>query len=433
MAKHENAGSSPHTRGAHLEVIVDPVQLGIIPAYAGSTICRKRLIFSKADHPRIRGEHSRAVRSCALGAGSSPHTRGAHLVGRPPSQNHRIIPAYAGSTAARRRARRRAPDHPRIRGEHGASRGDPGTCGGSSPHTRGAPDHAECSLHCPRIIPAYAGSTGGAGVRRAWPRDHPRIRGEHRYRLAAGGDDGGSSPHTRGAPLLTRRSWSVGRIIPAYAGSTCPMSPTRRLSGDHPRIRGEHLGGGAVMRIEGGSSPHTRGAPPGYQAIAVVFRIIPAYAGSTCTSTRRFPALTDHPRIRGEHPPRRFAGRRRRGSSPHTRGARGDGLRGIAEHGIIPAYAGSTRPSIPSPPTRRDHPRIRGEHFQFGGGVVVAGGSSPHTRGARAPTGHPPAPGRIIPAYAGSTLGNPCNTKDRRRDYTSFPLPVTHPSGGGGS
>ena len=39
----------------------------------------------------------------------------------------------------------------------------------------------------------------------------------------------------------------------------------------------------------------------------------------------------------------------------------------------------------------------------------------------------------IIPAYAGSTLGNPCNTKDRRRDYTSFPLPVTHPSGGGGS
>ena len=60
-------------------------------------------------------------------------------------------------------------------------------------------------------------------------------------------------------------------------------------------------------------------------------------------------------------------------------------------------------------------------------------GSSPHTRGAHL---RRPAPGRsqgIIPAYAGSTLGNPCNTKDRRRDYTSFPLPVTHPSGGGGS
>ena len=61
----------------------------------------------------------------------------------------------------------------------------------------------------------------------------------------------------------------------------------------------------------------------------------------------------------------------------------------------------------------RDHPRIRGEH----------------TRGA----GYGAVETVIIPAYAGSTLGNPCNTKDRRRDYTSFPLPVTHPSGGGGS
>ena len=60
-------------------------------------------------------------------------------------------------------------------------------------------------------------------------------------------------------------------------------------------------------------------------------------------------------------------------------------------------------------------------------------GSSPHTRGAHLVGGGAAFRGRIIPAYAGSTLGNPCNTKDRRRDYTSFPLPVTHPSGGGGS
>mgnify|MGYP000917092437 CR=1 FL=1 len=60
-------------------------------------------------------------------------------------------------------------------------------------------------------------------------------------------------------------------------------------------------------------------------------------------------------------------------------------------------------------------------------------GSSPHTRGALSDRGYLICGVRIIPAYAGSTLGNPCNTKDRRRDYTSFPLPVTHPSGGGGS
>ena len=63
----------------------------------------------------------------------------------------------------------------------------------------------------------------------------------------------------------------------------------------------------------------------------------------------------------------------------------------------------------------------------------AAAGSSPHTRGAHVHVRLRYDVTRIIPAYAGSTLGNPCNTKDRRRDYTSFPLPVTHPSGGGGS
>ena len=84
-------------------------------------------------------------------------------------------------------------------------------------------------------------------------------------------------------------------------------------------------------------------------------------------------------------------------------------------------------------PVRPDHPRIRGEH---GDGAVldpVDEGSSPHTRGAQFFPAFFDGGDGIIPAYAGSTLGNPCNTKDRRRDYTSFPLPVTHPSGGGGS
>ena len=83
------------------------------------------------------------------------------------------------------------------------------------------------------------------------------------------------------------------------------------------------------------------------------------------------------------------------------------------DYGIIPAYAGST-----------DLVHTDG---------ILKPGSSPHTRGARLDAVDARGIHGIIPAYAGSTLGNPCNTKDRRRDYTSFPLPVTHPSGGGGS
>ena len=202
---------------------------------------------------------------------------------------------------------------------------------------------------------------------------------------------------------------------------------------DHPRIRGEHPSGRARICAAGGSSPHTRGARPARNSPLRVPRIIPAYAGSTKSTSTAPATLEDHPRIRGEHLPCPLALCATVGSSPHTRGApagaRDDGPR----CGIIPAYAGST-PTTPSTSAGvGDHPRIRGEHNLHILTKSKNGGSSPHTRGAPAARPTPRKPARIIPAYAGSTLGNPCNTKDRRRDYTSFPLPVTHPSGGGGS
>ena len=134
-------------------------------------------------------------------------------------------------------------------------------------------------------------------------------------------------------------------IIPAYAGSTADYfvdncadygssphtrgAPALRLNqtaciGDHPRIRGEHV--------------------PARHPLGCLRGIIPAYAGSTQgTSARRQPLV---------------------GSSPHTRGA--------------PASTCRTTTS------RRDHPRIRGEH-------------RPERDGG---AGHP----GIIPAYAGSTF-----------------------------
>ena len=56
-------------------------------------------------------------------------------------------------------------DHPRIRGEHQAAHVHPHPAGGSSPHTRGAPRDATQALGVGRIIPAYAGSTGWAAGR----------------------------------------------------------------------------------------------------------------------------------------------------------------------------------------------------------------------------------------------------------------------------
>ena len=220
-------------------------------------------------------------------------------------------------------------DHPRIRGEHAATRRD-----------------TPC---CERIIPAYAGSTLGSCGLRGRPRDHPRIRGEHSPGSRSDPDGSTSSPHTRGAldhHLYMRvTSW----IIPAYAGSTSPGDGGRPCSRDHPRIRGEHLPRKRRQRPVRGSSPHTRGARKSIAPGTARLRIIPAYAGSTSKPPAASSWRPDHPRIRGEHVPALPGAWTGGGSSPHTRGApaREDHRSGFWR--IIPAYAGSTRSALPTP------------------------------------------------------------------------------------
>ena len=234
--------------------------------------------------------------------GSSPHTRGALGPEGHGLSGVGIIPAYAGSTSERRRTMPFGRDHPRIRGEHSNRPVKAPLAPGSSPHTRGAQRRVLDCEKRHRIIPAYAGSTFGHPRYDGGPRDHPRIRGEHRLELTRWHDAVGSSPHTRGAPCEQPRIPQNSRIIPAYAGSTPPRGERTRRKSDHPRIRGEHLQ--SRMRASGqpGSSPHTRGAPPRLEHGLGDRGIIPAYAGSTVGARHRLPHAGDHPRIRGEHP-----------------------------------------------------------------------------------------------------------------------------------
>ena len=253
----------------------------IIPAYAGSTGVEAYPIFDEADHPRIRGEHRRAIWNDAMMMGSSPHTRGALSC-----RAHRwrigwIIPAYAGSTVEIPAASFPSEDHPRIRGEHGSNSATTIWSTGSSPHTRGAREWEWQGSPSRWIIPAYAGSTPTNPTGSAPLRDHPRIRGEHDCSIYFTNFPTGSSPHTRGA----HDGAGVVRIVGL----------------DHPRIRGEHRRHRRRPDGDDGSSPHTRGAPPEALRIDPRNRIIPAYAGSTYEDSLRCQAIADHPRIRGEH------------------------------------------------------------------------------------------------------------------------------------
>ena len=193
-------GSSPHTRGARECGESDISGAGIIPAYAGSTYDFDVWCWNSWDHPRIRGEHVWLALSLPFPAGSSPHTRGAQPCPHRRRPEARIIPAYAGSTRCRSRRRGRSRDHPRIRGEHDLVVAGDSVFRGSSPHTRGAPDIRNLMDNYLRIIPAYAGSTPSCSGVSSSGWDHPRIRGEHFDSSCQLFLPGGSSPHTRGAP-----------------------------------------------------------------------------------------------------------------------------------------------------------------------------------------------------------------------------------------
>ena len=153
-------------------------------------------------------------------------------------------------------------------------------------------------------------------------------------------------------------------IIPAYAGSTRTPPPLPATPRDHPRVCGEHRTAALAAWLGGGSSPRMRGAPGSRPRVPEERGIIPAYAGSTSISAMRQMSRRDHPRVCGEHSVSVYTADQVEGSSP----------------------------------------RMRGAHSRQAWPAAGAPGSSPRMRGARP---HPYIGNvfqRIIPAYAGSTV-----------------------------
>ena len=93
-----DAGSSPLTRGAHLNHLTGGHGTGLIPAYAGSTGFSMKTTIVLGAHPRLRGEHSAEAERIFFEEGSSPLTRGARTRCAVGTLQLGLIPAYAGST-----------------------------------------------------------------------------------------------------------------------------------------------------------------------------------------------------------------------------------------------------------------------------------------------------------------------------------------------
>ena len=119
FSRPKSAGTSPRTRGKRCSVPPRRSRRRNIPAHAGKTATNPTIGYGKTEHPRARGENFPRKSSRFRYFGTSPRTRGklqglSNLIG--PLRN---IPAHAGKTSLRHRCSRTSRGtSPRTRGKH---------------------------------------------------------------------------------------------------------------------------------------------------------------------------------------------------------------------------------------------------------------------------------------------------------------------------
>ena len=238
-------------------------------------------------------------------------------------------------------------------------------------------------IPAPRIIPARAGFTPGAGSVGAGWWDHPRSRGVYMNPFPRRTISAGSSPLARGLRTVRDVIRGGSGIIPARAGFTRISFSVATDLADHPRSRGVYKPGGRGAPRAGGSSPLARGLHTLHPPRGPHRRIIPARAGFTVRGFVVFQYMKDHPRLRGVYATVEGLPHGCEGSSPLARGLPLI-LPGIEDRDrIIPARAGFTWCTRSGVSPTEDHPRSRGVYLMLAVQVVVAWGSSPLARGLR--------------------------------------------------
>mgnify|MGYP006912926418 CR=1 FL=1 len=152
-----------------------------------------------------------------------------------------LTPAYAGTTTTYPTRGHEPWAYPRIRGDDVGYRLGPRSLSGLPPHTRGRRRTDWCHCRDRGLTPAYAGTTASRARWSTKTRAYPRIRGDDKAWAVSALFKRGLPPHTRGRPALPVEVSSRGGFTPAYVGGTARSPPPARRRSDYPRVRGEDV------------------------------------------------------------------------------------------------------------------------------------------------------------------------------------------------
>ena len=334
-------GSSPRWRGRPVQGLTGFVNLGLIPALAGTTSPVTSRTASSRAHPRAGGDDGSTPPQALVASGLIPALAGTtrqEIAGEPSTQAHPraggddseapaegkstpgssprwrgrpagliadidgggLIPALAGTTRRRRRCRRRRPAHPRAGGDDPATSAAPWPGCGSSPRWRGRLVWGEVHEPLKGLIPALAGTTMTGSATRRCPSAHPRAGGDDWASAWKHSASAGSSPRWRGRLRVDPIDIHREGLIPALAGTTTTPPRSTTGTGAHPRAGGDDRPDPLEVAKGTGSSPRWRGRPEGHVILHGVGGLIPALAGTTCGGRGGKHWTRAHPRAGGD-------------------------------------------------------------------------------------------------------------------------------------
>ena len=130
-------------------------------------------------------------------------------------------------------------DHPRVGGEKSMMVPHTVTLLGSPPRGRGKVEVLPPLSLGGRITPAWAGKSRESVLAGAGWRDHPRVGGEKEVMDTGQALTRGSPPRGRGKAKCNRRTFTMARITPAWAGKRPSQALLIAHLKDHPRVGGE--------------------------------------------------------------------------------------------------------------------------------------------------------------------------------------------------